>query len=467
MRKVNLNMNEQYKYKLIKDCYDGKLNKKYCEVKLNITRRSVNRLLLQYQTYGKAAFIHGNRDRVPVTKKPKQLSNDILYLYINKYRDTNFSHFTELLAEREDIIVSESFIRSLFQRHNILPPKAWKRTKRAERERLKALSKNSCVSKKERENAHSKLLDLIDAHPRRERSANFGQLLQMDASLHLWYGDKKSTLHAAIDDATGMIVGLYMDHQESLNGYYNVLYQILNSYGIPYAFLTDRRTIFEYKKVSSPNIEKDTFTQFSYACSILGTEIRTSSVAQAKGRVERLFQTLQTRLPAEFRLNGVCTLEEANVFLSQYKEKFNKQFSLPIHNNKNVFKQQPCRDKINQILAVLSPRIVDAGHCVKFKNEYYLPLNGNGARQYFMKGTKAMVIEAFNKTKYLTVDDKVYILEKVECREKIAPVLDGTEKLKPKKQYIPSMSHPWRGSTFETYMNKVNRTQELKAFMET
>lgn len=466
MRKVNLNMNEQYKYEIIKQCNEGKVNKTYCQVKLNITRRSVDRLLVRYRKYGKSAFIHGNKYRKPAHTVSAKLRNDILLLHQNKYADSNFSHFTELLAEREDIHLSESFIRALFQSRHILPPKAWKRSKRAEMNRLKALSKDKKTPVKAREDAYSKLLDMADAHPRRERCANFGELLQMDASLHVWFGHKKTTLHAAIDDATGIITGLYMDEQETLNGYYHVLHQILTSYGIPYAFLTDRRTVFEYKKASSPNIEKDTFTQFSYACSILGTEIRTSSVAQAKGRVERLFQTLQSRLPAELRLAGIQTIEEANEFLSHYKEKFNTQFSLPIHSNKNVFITQPNHEKINQTLAILSPRIVDAGHCVKFKNEYYLPLNENGCEQYFLKGTKGMVIEAFNKVRYFTVDERVYLLEKVNKRTEHSPAFDGSRKPKDKKSYIPPMTHPWKKANFEAYLAKANKTQGSSSCME-
>lgn len=466
MRKVELRMNEDYKYIVIKKCYEGKVSKAYCEIKLNLTRRSIDRLLANYHLHGKAAFLHGNRNRKPVTTKTEQLQNDILLLYQNKYQNSNFSHFTELLKEHEDIHVSESFIRNLFRENSMLPPKAWRRTKRAETARLKALSTNSKISSKSREVALAKLLDLEDSHPRRPRCANFGELLQMDASLHLWYGSMKTTLHASIDDATGKVTGLYMDHQETLNGYYNILYQTLVSYGIPYAFLTDRRTVFEYKKVSSPNIEKDTFTQFSYACSILGTDISTTSVAQAKGRVERLFQTLQTRLPVEFRLNGISTLEEANEFLSHYKDKFNKQFSLPIHSNRNVFTEQPEPERINQILAILSPRVVDSGHCIKFKNEYYLPLNKNGVKQFFLRGTKGMVIEAFDKIKYLTVDDNVYILEKVEKRAETSPALDGSEKPKIKKQYIPPMSHPWKSKSFESFINKSKKAQAAKTCME-
>lgn len=232
MRKVKLKMNEQYKYEVIKKCSEGKVNKKYCEVKLDITRRSVDRLLMNYHRFGKNAFIHENNNSVPIEAISAHLENDILSLYSNKYQGSNFSHFTQLLALRKNICISESAIRSLFKRNFLLPPKAWKRTKHAETSRLKVLSLSKAVSKKTRNRALFHLLDLEFAHPRRARCANIGELLQMDASLHLWYGSKK-TLLAFIDDATGSITGLYMDHHETLNGYYNILYQTLCSHGIP------------------------------------------------------------------------------------------------------------------------------------------------------------------------------------------------------------------------------------------
>ena len=80
-------------------------------------------------------------------------------------------------------------------------------------------------------------------------------MIQMDASSHLWFGEEKTYLHAAIDDATGTVVAAYFDKQETLNGYYNLFHQILTNYGIPYMFYTDRRTVFEYKKKNSPKLE--------------------------------------------------------------------------------------------------------------------------------------------------------------------------------------------------------------------
>lgn len=100
----------------------------------------------------------------------------------------------------------------------------------------------------------------------------------------VWW--EKSQLHIAVDDATGAIVGAYFDEQETLNGYYHVLEKILKTYDVPYMFYTDRRTVFEYKQKKFPSVEDDTFTQFGYACKQLGIQIKTTSVPQAKWRVE-------------------------------------------------------------------------------------------------------------------------------------------------------------------------------------
>lgn len=91
-----------------------------------------------------------------------------------------------------------------------------------------------------------------------------------------------------------------------------------DKYGIPYKFFTDRRTVFTYKKKNSPSIDEDTYTQFAYACKQLGIELESSSIPQAKGRVERLNQTLQSRLPIELRLAGISTIDAANEFLNSY-----------------------------------------------------------------------------------------------------------------------------------------------------
>lgn len=146
---------------------------------------------------------------------------------------------------------------------------------------IKELHKTA-KTKKEKAFLEASIINSEDSHSRRPRCSYFGEMLQMDASVHLWFGSVKTQLHIAIDDCTGTIVGAYFDHQETLNGYYNIFYQILNVYGIPHMFYTDNRTVFEYKSKKMKDVGKDTFTQFSYACKQLGVEVKTTSIAQAK-----------------------------------------------------------------------------------------------------------------------------------------------------------------------------------------
>ena len=463
IRKVDLNMREQEKYEIIKKLVETNGNKKRAALKIGCTQRHINRLIQRYKKEGKSAFIHGNHGRKPAHTIEKEKKELIVDFYRTKYYGANFEHFTELLEKYEDVKVSPSVVRSVLMNEQIISPMAHRSTKKKLKKQLKA-QKEAASSKKEIEQLQNKILEIEDAHPRRPRCANFGEMIQMDASEHLWFGDKKTQLHIAVDDSTGAIVGAYFDLQETLNGYYNVLSQILKSHGIPYMFFTDRRTVFEYNKKKSPSIEEDTFTQFGYACKQLGIEIETSSIPQAKGRVERIFRTLQSRLIIELRLNGITTIEQANIFLNSYIKEYNDAFALPVNNIKSVFEKQPDDEKINLTLAVLSSRKIDNGHCIRYENKYFKLLDNYGYPVYYYKGTSGMVIKSFNKELYFCVEEKVYVLEEIPTHERKSRNFDfDTPVEKPKKKYIPPMSHPWKQASFEKYMNKQAHRKEKTA----
>jgi len=154
-----------------------------------------------------------------------------------------------------------------------------------------------------------------------------------------WFGDAKSCLHLAIDKATSIIVGAYFDKQEMLNGYYHVFYQILTNYGIPYKFITDNRTVFNYMPLNPDKrtIDKDVLTQYGYACKQLGIELETSSVSQAKVLIERTNGTFQGRLVNELKLHGITTIEEANKYLIDvFVPYFNQRFAMDYTKFKSV-----------------------------------------------------------------------------------------------------------------------------------
>ncbi len=446
-------MKENLKYETIKTLVETNGNKHRAAIKLNCTTRTINRLILKYKQYGKEAFVHGNRDRLPASTFPLDTRNQIIKMYIDEYPDANVQHFSEIVKEDLDINISSHTILNWLLEENVLSPKARRKTKKALKKKLNDELTNSASSKKSNSIKESiAMIDENDAHPRRSRSKYMGEMIQMDASSFFWIEEEKWHLHVAIDDATGEIVGAWFDTEETLNGYYNCLYLILKNYGIPALFYTDRRTVFEYKRKDSLMDDDDTFTQFSYACHQLGIEIKTTSVAQAKGRVERLNQTLQSRLPVEFRRANIKTIDQANKFLKSYLKKFNDQFALRLNSTKSVFEEQPDEHKINLILSVLSERKIDCGHCIKYTNKFYIPADKNGRRAYFIKGTECMVIKAFDGKIYLSIKDNVYAAEEVSVHEKYSSNFDDTQpERKERQKYIPPMSHPWRSSSFSKF----------------
>ena len=449
-------MDEQKKYEVIKSLADHPApNKRRAALTLGCTVRHVNRMIKGYRDHGKEFFIHGNRGRKPANTIPDETRNFVVDLYRTKYYDSNFTHFTELLAEHEGIHISPSSVTSILETEYIISPKVTKAKKKRIKEQLKA-DKKAARSQKESDKIQTNLVAVEDAHSRRPRAAYFGELEQMDATPYEWVPGQIWHLHLAIDDATGSITGAWFDTQETLNAYYHVFHQILTTYGIPYKFFTDRRTVFTYKKKNSPSIDEDTYTQFAYACKQLGVELESSSVPQAKGRVERLNQTLQSRLPIELRLAGITTIDAANEFLNSYIKKFNEKFSLPTNGIKSVFEVQPEIDKINLILAVLCERTVDAGHCLRHSNKYYRMIDCEGNQVHYRPGTKVMFIQAFDHHLYCCVNDKdIYALEEIPTHEIKSKDLDiDYVPPKPKKTYIPPMNHPWRRQYFGKFVKQ-------------
>lgn len=463
MRKVDLTMEEMTKYSVIKKLVETDGNKQRAATTLNCTVRHVNRMINGYKEFGKEFFVHGNKGRRPIHSLDDSTKKMIVDLYRTKYYDANFTHYSEILLKFENIKVSPSTIRNILGEVFILSPKANRVTKKNLNKYLKELKKTA-KTKKDISRIQNAIIDIEDAHPRRPRCAYAGEMIQMDASIHHWFGNSKTQLHIAVDDATGAIVGAYFDSQETLNGYYNVLRQILTTYGVPYKFLTDKRTVFEYNKKKSPSVEEDTFTQFGYACNQLGIDIQTTSIAQAKGRVERMFQTLQSRLTIEMRLAGISTIEQANEFLNSYIKEFNVQFALPVDSIKSVFEMQPDVEKINLILAVIHQRKIDNGSCVKYKNQYYIPTNGDGIAVHYHKGASGLVIKSFDGLLYFSIKDKVYSLELIPNHVPSSKNFDFIETPKtPQKKYIPPMNHPWRQSSFEKHCNAQTHRQECVA----
>ena len=458
MRKVELRMNEQEKYEVIKELVDHNGNKNRASKKLGLSRRQIDRLIIKYKEKGKAGFVHGNRTRKPVNALDNSISEDIILLYKTKYYDFNFSHFKEFLKKDENIDVSYDFIYKNLTKAGILSPKARKKTKREfkKKQLLEEKKINNAMSDEQIDYIVNHEIALEDSHPRGEKPKYFGELIEQDGSIHEWFGGFKTCLHLAIDKATSTIVGAYFDKQETLNGYYNVFHQILINYGIPYKFLTDNRTVFNYMSLNPDKrtSDKDVLTQYGYACKQLGVELETTSVSQAKGLIERTNGTFQGRLVSELRLNNITTIDEANKYLIDvFVPYFNNRFALDYKKFESVFEQSPNEEIINYTLAVLTPRKIDNGNSIKYQNKYYQPYLNNQLKCFIPK-TDCLVIKAFNGDLLVTIDEQVLELKELSRNERFSKEFDEVPLTKEKKKYIPPMTHPWKLSSFLKQIEK-------------
>jgi len=193
-------------------------------------------------------------------------------------------------------------------------------------------------------------------------------MLQADGTPHDWFGvGKKYSLHGFIDDATGTVTGLYMCENECLLGYLEVTRQTLKNFGIPLSLYPDKYSVFfpNPAKEDQLTIEEQlrgvskAVTQFGRIMDELGIEMFPASSPQAKGRIERLWETLQSRLVTEFRINGITTIEQANAFLPKYIKKYNKKFTIMAQDEASAFVPLPNKINLDILLCVRIARTTD------------------------------------------------------------------------------------------------------------
>lgn len=355
---------EQFRrYQVVQAAIDGKVTVSEAAQALGLSTRQIKRLKKGVKTDGANAIIHGNTNRRPANIITCEEKTKILEIWNRKeFSSCNFNHFREILEVYFGINISYSSLYSLLTSNGIKSPKTRRRKK---------------------------------VHRRRARRPQAGLLVQVDATPYQWFLDdpKSYALHGAIDDATGQVLALYMTKNECLRGYFSMTERMIENYGIPVSLYADRHTIFQ-----SPNKDKAEFdsslhvndTQFGRALKELGIELIPARSPQAKGRVERLWGTLQSRLPVEFSLNNITTVEEANEFLKMYIYQYNSQFAIEPKNSDSMFARIGQDTNLNLILCVKEVRTVDAGGVFSYKGKSFL-VSPEGLNAGIYKGTKVDV----------------------------------------------------------------------------
>lgn len=311
------------KRKFIPLACSGKCSVSQTAREIGITTRSVSRLKARYRLYGDSIFINGHTGKEYQKKKySNELRAEICKIYKNKWENTNFSAFRDRLAQFYNINIGITTLTEVLTAKGIVSPKH-RGSKKEKKQHL----------------------------PRKERPCT-GELLQLDASEFDWFmTGEMVTLHGSVDDATHEPTGLYFCRNECRLGYSEVLRQTLTEHGKPEAVYIDRHASFvkNSRKKGKTEAErlaysKEEETHWTEICKQMGTNIILALSPQAKGRVERFWETLQGRLPALLRFLGIDTMEKANAFLPEYIKMYKERFAVPPQDEKSHFKSANMTD---------------------------------------------------------------------------------------------------------------------------
>ena len=384
---------------LIEACIKGQCTIKQVATALGLSERRVKQIKKEVKENGVKSIQHGNRGRKPKNTIPTETIKRIVELRSSyEYEISNFKHFQELLKERENIDISYSALYNILRNAGIKSPKKHHKSK---------------------------------LHHRRKRKECEGMMLQADGTPFDWFGNgEKYSLHGFIDDATGKVTGLYMCKNECLLGYLEVLRQTLENYGIPISLYPDKYSVFfPPKKVNDHitieeqlNGREKGITQFGRIVEELGITMFAASSPQAKGRIERLWETLQSRLVTEFRVNEIISMEQANEFLLAYITKYNSQFSVEPISKKNMFLKLPKRYNIDELLCVRFERTIDNAGVFSINNSKFQIVDKN-----LPPKTKVQIYLSQKIGMRVKVHNKIYDVQPLDLISKDSIKIDTLE----------------------------------------
>jgi transposase len=352
---ITMSVREQQRARVLTKLLVGELALGEAATLLGLSERQVWRLKRRLADEGPAGLVHGNRGRPSSRRIPDELRERIVGLARTTYDGANDSHLTELLAEEQGIDVSRQAVQRI----------------------LRAAGQRS--TRPRRRPRH---------RSRRDRMAQEGMLVQADGSRHDWLADHgpRLTLVGLVDDATGRLVGATFRLQEDTTGYLIAVRQMVRHYGVPAAVYRDRHTLFEASKtpltLEEQLADTRTPTQLGRALAELGITSIAAQSPQAKGRIERVWGTLQDRLVFELRRSGAADIETANAVLGRFVPRFNRRFAVPPANPEPAWRPVPAGLRLEHICSFRYRRVVANDHTVRAGSTILQLPPGPGRRGY-------------------------------------------------------------------------------------
>ena len=416
MEKIKLTASEQERYDIIRSCIDRDITNKEASTRLGLKVRQIQRIKRAVEKQGTEGAMHKSKGRTSSNATNKTtVKKTVDFLKQKKHQD-----FGPTFAQEKLLALGVEMNKETL--------------------RLLMIKK-----------------DLWKPHPRRgpqivrewrERKERFGELVQFDGSYHDWFeNDSEECLLAAIDDATSKIVKAVFEDNEGVFAVFRFWLSYVEAYGLPVAIYLDK---FSTYKVNHKNAvdNKEFMTQFERAMTELGVQVICANSPEAKGRVERLFGTLQDRMVKEMRLADVKKRDEANRFVCEkYLPDHNAKFNVLAKNTNDAHRplSDDLRVKLPSIFSIQSRRKVNNDYTIQFKTRWYQLEAAQKTSVY--KRDEVIVEERLDGTVHIRL--KAVYLEYRELPDRPKPLRVPVVAItKQKPDWKPPKDHPWRKFNF-------------------
>ena len=416
MEDIKLTASEQERYDIILSCSDGDITNKEASIRLGIKVRQVQRVKRAVEIYGKQGVVHGAKGKIP----NNVTSNTTVKKVTDFFKEKKHHDFGPTFAQEKlsdmGIDMNPETLRLLMIKKNI-----WKARPRRGPEII---------------------------HEWRERKECFGELVQFDGSYHDWLENGgEECLLAAIDDATSRIVHAVFEDNEGVHAVFRFWWAYMEAYGRPVAIYLDK---FSTYKVNHKNAvdNAEFITQFKRAMNELGVEIICANSPEAKGRIERLFGTLQDRMVKEMRLCDMKECGEANLYIyERYIPDHDRRFSVPAKNPNDVHRllTDDLKKRLPSIFSVQSRRKVNNDYTIQFKTSWFQLKDTQKTAVY--KRDEVIVEERLDESihiRFKGVYLEYHVLPERPKRMKVQVVAITTER---PTRPVPK-DHPWRKFKF-------------------
>jgi len=389
---------------LIKGALGGEVTQATAAELLGLSVRQIRRMVQRVKIEGDRGIIHRSRGRPSNRRLPGEMREKVIALYRKKYNDFGPTLASEKLFEIDQIKVNEETLRVW-----LIGSGDWKGSRKGRKHRRW-----------------------------RERKNHFGEMVQIDGSHHDWFEGRgeKAVLMGYIDDATGKVFCRFYSYEGTIP-VMDSFKRYVRKYGIPASVYLDMHST--YKSTAKPTTEEnlrnaEPLSEFERAMKELGVQVIHAMSPQAKGRIERLFGTLQDRLVKEMRLKGISNIEEANEFLKEYLPKHNRRFAIAPEERENLHRRVSKGMNLDRVLCIKSERTLKNDFTVSYENKIYQIEERISAK-------KVIVEEMLNGSIVMRYKGSALRIREIETRSRAEK---EPHIVVLKKRWRPSAEHPWR-----------------------